>query len=50
LLGIDEDTAIVFTDKWRVEGRAKVHVLKGLAESPQTFTCGEEIALLHSFS
>jgi cyanophycinase len=50
LLGIDEDTAIVFTDKWRVEGRAKVHVLKGLAESPQTFTRGEEIALLHSFS
>jgi cyanophycinase len=50
LLGIDEDTALVLTDKWRVQGRAKVHVLKGLAESPQTFTSGEEIALNHSFA
>ena len=50
LLGIDEDTALVLTDKWRVQGRAKVHVLKGLAESPQTFTSGEEITLLHSFA
>jgi cyanophycinase len=50
LLGIDEDTALVLTDKWRVQGRAKVHVLKGLPESPQTFTGGEEIALLDSFA
>jgi cyanophycinase len=50
LLGIDEDTALVLTDKWRVQGRAKVHVLKGLAESPQTFTSGEEITLLHTFA
>ena len=50
LLGIDEDTALVLTDKWRVQGRAKVHVLKGLSESPQTFTGGEEIALLGSFA
>ena len=50
LLGIDEDTAVVFTDHWKVEGRAKVHVLKGLADSPQTFTRGKEIALLHSFA
>jgi cyanophycinase len=50
LLGIDEDTALVLTDKWRVQGRAKVHVLKGLPESPQTFTGGEEIALLGSFA
>jgi len=49
LLGIDEDTALVLTDKWRVQGRAKVHVLKGLADSPQTFASGEEIALLNSF-
>jgi len=50
LLGIDEDTALVLTDKWRVQGRAKVHVLKGLAESPQTFTSGEEITLDHTFA
>ena len=50
LLGIDEDTALVLTDQWRVAGRAKVHVLKGLAKSPQTFTSGEEIALLHTFA
>ena len=50
LLGIDEDTALVLTDKWRVQGRAKVHVLKGLAESPRTFADGEEISLLHSFA
>jgi cyanophycinase len=50
LLGIDEDTALVLTDKWRVQGRAKVHVLKGLAESPQTFASGEEITLLHTFA
>ena len=50
LLGIDEDTALVLTDKWRIKGRAKVHVLKGLPESPQTFKSGEEISLLHTFA
>jgi len=50
LLGIDEDTALVLTDTWRVQGRAKVHVLKGLADSPYTFASGDEIALLHSFA
>ena len=50
LLGIDEDTALVLTDKWRVQGRAKVHVLKGFPESPRTFAGGEEISLLHSFA
>lgn len=50
LLGIDEDTALVLTDKWRVQGRAKVHVLKGLPESPQTFVSGDEVALLQSFA
>jgi len=50
LLGIDEDTALVLTDTWRVQGRAKVHVLKGLADSPHTFVSGDEIALLHSFA
>jgi cyanophycinase len=49
LLGIDEDTALVFTDKWRVQGRSNVHVLKGFTDSPQTFASGEEIALLHSY-
>ena len=49
LLGIDEDTALVLTDKWRVQGRAKVHVLKGLENSPHTFASGEEVALRHSF-
>ncbi len=50
LLGIDEDTALVLTDKWRVQGRAEVHVLKGLGHSPQTFTSGNEIELLQSFT
>ncbi|CAB4677401.1 unannotated protein [freshwater metagenome] len=45
LIGIDEDTALVLTDQWRVQGRAKVHVLKGLDNSPHTFTSGEEIKL-----
>jgi cyanophycinase len=49
LLGIDEDTALVLTDKWRVQGRSKVHVLKGLPQSPQTFISGEEIELLQTF-
>lgn len=50
LVGIDEDTALVLTDTWRVQGRAKVHVLKGLADSKHTFSSGEEIALLNSFA
>jgi hypothetical protein len=33
-----------------VQGRAKVHVLKGLPESPQTFVSGDEVALLQSFA
>ena len=50
LLGIDEDTALVLTDKWRVKGRGKVHVLKGLPDSPKTFSNDEEISLLNSFA
>ena len=50
LVGIDEDTALVLTEKWRVQGRARVHVLKGLPNSPQTFASGEEVALLQSFA
>lgn len=50
LLGIDEDTALVLTDTWRVQGRSKVHVLKGLEDSPHTFVSGEEISLHHSFN
>ncbi len=50
LLGIDEDTALVLTDTWRVHGRSKVHVLKGLEDSPRTFVSSEEIALLQSFA
>jgi cyanophycinase len=50
LVGIDEDTALVLTEKWRVQGRARVHVLKGLPDSPQTFASGEEVALLQSFA
>ena len=50
LLGIDEDTALVLTDTWRVQGRSKVHVLKGLEDSPHTFVSGEEIPLLQSFA
>jgi len=29
LIGIDEDTALVFTDKWRKYGPGKVHLLRG---------------------
>jgi cyanophycinase len=29
LLGIDEDTALYFTDAWRKFGPGKVHVLRG---------------------
>ncbi len=29
LIGIDEDTALVFTDRWRKYGDGKVHVLRG---------------------
>ena len=29
LIGIDEDTALVFTDSWRTYGPGKVHVLRG---------------------
>jgi len=29
LIGIDEDTALVFTDAWRKYGPGKVHVLRG---------------------
>ena len=29
LLGIDEDTAVVLTDKWRIYGTGKVHILRG---------------------
>jgi cyanophycinase len=29
LLGIDEDTALYYTDAWRKYGRGKVHVLRG---------------------
>ena len=50
LLGIDEDTALVLTDTWRVQGRSKVHVLKGLEDSPRTFVSSEEIALLQSLA
>jgi cyanophycinase len=32
LLGIDEDTALVLTDKWRKYGNGKVHILRGELE------------------
>jgi cyanophycinase len=32
LLGIDENTALVLTDKWRKYGKGKVHVLRGELE------------------
>jgi cyanophycinase len=50
LLGIDEDTALVLTDTWQVHGRAKVHVLKGLENSPHTYISGEEIGLVQAFA
>jgi cyanophycinase len=32
LLGIDENTALVYTDAWRKYGRGNVHVLRGALE------------------
>jgi cyanophycinase len=32
LLGIDEDTALVLTDRWRKYGSGKVHLLRGELE------------------
>ena len=32
LVGIDEDTALVFTDVWRKYGRGKIHILRGSLE------------------
>ena len=29
LLGIDENTALVLTDKWRKYGSGKIHILRG---------------------
>ena len=35
LLGIDENTALVYTDAWRKYGRGNVHVLRGVLEIKQ---------------
>ena len=35
LLGIDENTALVYTDSWRKFGRGNVHVLRGTLEIKQ---------------
>ena len=35
LLGIDENTALVYTDAWRKFGRGNVHVLRGTLEIAQ---------------
>jgi len=38
LLGIDENTALVKTDKWQSYGRGKVHILRGsIAIDPELF-------------
>jgi cyanophycinase len=38
LLGVDENTALVYTDKWQRYGRGKVHLLRGALEiSPEPF-------------
>lgn len=38
LLGIDENTALVYTDKWQRYGRGKIHILRGeLAMSEELF-------------
>jgi cyanophycinase len=29
LIGIDENTALVYTDKWQSYGRGKIHILRG---------------------
>ena len=38
LIGIDENTALVYTDKWQKYGRGKIHILRGeLAISDEVF-------------
>jgi cyanophycinase len=32
LIGIDENTALVYTDKWQSYGRGKIHILRGELE------------------
>jgi len=41
LLGIDEDTAVVFTGSWRVHGSGKVHILRSSITDPGIFSEGE---------
>jgi cyanophycinase len=39
LIGIDENTALVYTDKWQSYGRGKIHILRGeLQISPEPFS------------
>jgi cyanophycinase len=39
LIGIDENTALVYTDKWQSYGRGKIHTLRGeLSISPEPFS------------
>lgn len=39
LIGIDENTALVYTDKWQSYGRGKIHVLRGALQiSPEPFS------------
>lgn len=45
LLGIDENTAAVHSGSWRVSGKGKVHVLKGIPGAPQAFSAGDLLPL-----
>lgn len=45
LLGIDENTAAVLTDAWRVSGSAQVHVLKGITSAPESYSSGQLLPL-----
>jgi cyanophycinase len=39
LIGIDENTALVYTDKWQSYGSGKIHTLRGeLSISPEPFS------------
>ena len=41
LLGVDEDTALVFEGSWKVHGSGKVHILRSAITAPQTYSRGE---------
>jgi cyanophycinase len=41
LLGIDEDTAVIFEGSWKVHGAGKVHILRSSVTTPGIYSLGE---------